>query len=255
VLALVGWIIVGIVTVGLLSLPKWLADLGWEKGGKWLKIARILNTIWIAIAGLITAYTFLVGAEKLLYEHALIALLGCASVAYIVCFYVAKSAAKQKTELTPKLAEQIIKQYGDALAREIPDDGLARYESFLPCPKERLKQAFKVMFAFLIEYEEMDQPYADHLLTGITYLGQFEPDEKARHINALRANGEPYWHEFDQFEMASRAEIDRFIEEVSALDSSDPLFHQQVYSLIGLEYSAKLRRSFREFYLESSGLR
>jgi hypothetical protein len=252
-MATVGWVLLAIVGLTVLSLPKVLIDVAWEKEGKWLIAAYIVNAICIALAGLAGLYAVITGASRLLDENWQVALLAGGATAFVIYFYIAKGEARQKTELTPKVAQEILRQFAEVLAEGTPEGEIARYESNLPCSKERIKQACKVVLAYLIEYDAISQDYATNLLSMVLHIGSFEPDDKAKRINTLKANGEPnWWKDFNQIDVATRTELDEFIEQVEALDSTDPLFHQHVYSLIGIEYSPRLKRSFREFYLEES---
>jgi hypothetical protein len=44
-----------------------------------------------------------------------------------------------------------------------------------------------------------------------------------------------------------RQEMDDFIAEVKTWDADEPLFHQRVYTLIGLEYSPAIEKKFGFF--------
>lgn len=204
---------------------------------------------WVGIAG---SYALIVGGAKLWDESWQIGLVSAAALAWVIYFYYAKDEANQKRELTPKLAEEIIRQYADAMVRSGEEEGTTRRESYLPCSKEKIKQACKLTLAFLIEHNSLNQQYTNELLSTIMYLDSFVPDDKAERINSNRSLKNKEYADYCTSMISSeiRFEMDEFIEQVEALDSIDPLFHQKVYTLIGLEYSPAVKKKHWDDYWE-----
>lgn len=151
--------------------------------------------------------------------------------------------------MTIQEADEIVTGYGAALTRGCPDKGVARYESYLPCSKDRIKKAFKLTFAFLIEHNAFTRELQDSLFNSIIFLEQFVPDAVARRINVSHLN-HSFDKEYQTFATSNMVnfvilrEMEEFIAAVRGLDSSDPLYKQRIYTMIGLEYSPPKKRSF-----------
>lgn len=233
--------------------PKFLIDVAWEREGRWLTVAWVVNVLCMVVAVPAGGYALIVGAVKLSEKSWPTFLVSAGALAFVIYFYVAKGRAKEKTELTPKLAAEIIEQYADAMARGTPDGGIARYESYLPCSKDRIKQACKLSLAFLIEHHSLKQEYVRLLLSTIAGLSSFVPDEKAKRINANRTPANEEYRQFSDSMIGReiRREMDEFIEQVEAMDTCDPLFHQRVYTLIGLEYFPSVKQKFSDAYWDA----
>lgn len=150
--------------------------------------------------------------------------------------------------MTPERAEEIVCQYGAALANIGSEKGIAKCESNLPCPRDQIKNAFKLVLAFLIEHESLTQAAKEQLLVPLTYLHWFVPDAQAKRINThhLNTTRDEEYRRFRSalFDREIVREMEQFINEVHRLDLDDPLFHQRVYTMIGLEYSPSKKRSF-----------
>ncbi len=90
--------------------PKLLIDLALERKGKWLTVVEFVNGLCIAIALLAGVYALLIGAVQLWDESWQAFLLSAGVLAFVIYFYIAKTEAERKTELTPKAAEEIVRQ-------------------------------------------------------------------------------------------------------------------------------------------------
>jgi hypothetical protein len=190
------------------SLPAWLIDIAWERKGKWLSAAWIITGLCMVIAGFSAVYALIVGIAKLWDENWRIGLVSAGAVAFIVYFYTVKDKTKQKTELTPKLADEIIKEYGAALENGLSGDGTAIRESTLPCPKEKVKQAFKLILAFQIDYHSLREEDRSHLVAGLMHLGRFVPDAQADLVNnGTRTLGDPAFNEFVDYQTSTSLAI------------------------------------------------
>ena len=137
-------------------------------------------------------------------------------------------------------AYRIVGQYGAALAKGPPDNGIARDESYLPCSKDKIVNAFKVVLAFEIEHRILTPKAADQLVAAAPYLGSFVADDKADRINNDHKRD---IHSEEHMEfirgMANREvlnDLESFIRRVQTLDRQDPLYRKKVFELIGLEY-------------------
>ena len=176
-----------------------------------------------------------------------VGLLWAGAIAYVAYFYISRAEAQRFRPLLPKDAERIVRAYGAALSRGSPDRGIARYDSYLPCSKDEIKQAVKLWLAFQIELGSLTKEPTENLLGAISFLNSFVPDEEAERIN--RSNGslenEEYWYFVENMVSSEiREEIDDFIKEVMMLDPVDALFHQKVYTLIGIPYSTSIEKQY-----------
>jgi hypothetical protein len=190
---------------------------------------------------------------------ALLILAGFGGLAFVIYFYAAKGnaqrEAERKTELRPKQAEEIVQQYGAALAKGCREGGIARYESYLPCSKAKIKQAVKLFLAWQIEHKSLLKEPTETLLGAVAALNSFLPDDQADRVNQSRRTPDDpeFWDAMKNvvsFEI--REEMDEFIAEVQKWDTNDPLFHQRVYTLIGLEYSSAIEKGYRDFFFDHS---
>lgn len=237
-----------------MTIPRLLVDSALEKGGKWLGAVEFISGLCIAVVVLVVGYALAIGTSELWDEVWYAFLISAGSLAFVIYFHIAKGEAKRKAEFTPKTAETIVQQYGAALAQGCPDGGIARYESYLPCSKEKIKQAFKLFLAYKIEYKSLTKEPTETLLGAISALNAFVSEEKANRINNSKPSleNEEYW-EFTKamFGLDVREEMDQFIIEIQGFDPDDPLFHQRVYTLIGLQYSPTIEKSYTDLFIES----
>jgi hypothetical protein len=170
-------------------------------------------------------------------------------------------------QLSLQRAEQIIEQYADALAREIPENGIARYESWLPCRPEIVAQAIKIICALDIQSKYLTQEARNNYGTAISSLSSFVPDEVAKRINATRnlsaqekfeQHNSDALRELDSFRdkkdegLNLRIELENFIADVEQIDPKDPLYYQRAYTLAGAEYLAPSKK--RHFWQIFSGV-
>ena len=252
------WIVITLIAfVSPIFVSQLLVQHALEKKGNWLKFVELLNGICAFIAGMALLYVFVIGAGRLWDRSGWAFLVSAGTLAFVIYFYLAKTDAveseKRMGEFTPKQAEKIVQQYGAALARGCPEGHIARPETFLPCPKEKIKQAFKLVLAFEVEHKSLTQENAGQLLGAIMYLDSFVPDDKADRINQgagspLQPNTEYWDFTSTMVSIEIRREMDEFIEQVQDLDADDPLFHQRIYTLIGLPYSPRIEKSYWDIF-------
>ena len=249
------WLFLIFVVFGItVSLPRWFIDTAWERKGKWLSAAEAINGLCIFVAAVGIIGTLGAGLDRIFDPYFYELLLAAGALAFTVYFYIAKNEAKRAEKLkplTPKAANEIVRQYGEALARGCPDDGVARYASYLPCTREEIIQAFKLVLAFEIEHKSLTQKNYDLLVPAIMYLDSFVADDRADRINRGGRDFEnkEYWEFIPTMASAEiREEIDNFLTQVEAMDSEDTLFHQRVYTLIGLPYSPDIEKKYWNIY-------
>lgn len=158
-------------------------------------------------------------------------------------------------------AEKIVQSYGGALVLGTEGE-IARYESWLPQPKETIIKAVKLWLSFLIQNDSLTKQYFDKLVCPVMSLDTFVEDNKAQKINNTvrlykkkdssqrpSANDMEELGEFIKLNFGGVAilhDLQDFVEEVGKLDKVDQLFHQRVYTLIGLEYTPEKRKAFYE---------
>jgi hypothetical protein len=257
-LILLGWILVGLYSIHLFTSTE---DTPYKGGFVFAGLALFLLSA-VTTAALRAAfrlilepsfthlYSLLVNREFLVL---VIIYLGAVCFSYGVKVKELTDERVESVTMTPTEAETIVQQYGAALARGTPiESGIARYESYLPCSKERIKQAFKIFLAFQIEYQSLGKESTENLLGALSGLNAFVPAETADRINnsGHSLEDKEYW-EFTQamFGLDIRQEMDDFIGEVRGLDKDDPLFHQRVFTLAGLPYSPKVEKGYIETFL------
>jgi hypothetical protein len=83
----------------------------------------------------------------------------------------------------------IIEKYINALAKGIENNGIARYQSLLPCSKEKIHDAFKIFLAHSIHNRPLPSVIFEKYLEASLYIDDFIEDEKAKIINELHALG------------------------------------------------------------------
>jgi hypothetical protein len=152
-------------------------------------------------------------------------------------------------------AREIVNLYGGALSK-LKDGEISRKVSLLPTDKETIIKATKLFVAYLIEFESLDKQAEDALIVSLSGIGTFVPDDRAMKINEavklIRSGVTEHEEEkkiFGEFitEMDGTniiQDVEEFINSVYALNREDPLFHQRVYTLAGIEYSPSKKKSF-----------
>lgn len=161
-------------------------------------------------------------------------------------------------------ANQIADQYAAALARHMPKNGIARFESWLPCPPEIVIQAIKIACAIGIQSRSFSQELRSGYGTAISSLSSFVPDEKAQRINStcnwsadekFEQRNSDAFRELDAFRngrgegLNRRNDFENFIGQLEQADPSDPLFLQHAYNLAGSEYVApEQKRGFWQIF-------
>lgn len=156
-------------------------------------------------------------------------------------------------QISVRRAEEIVEQYANVLARPIPNGGIARPESSLPCAPDVVVQAIKISCALEILSQTLTPQIRNGFGTAISSLSSFVPDHKAVMINQVAK-----WSSDEKFERRStpefieleafrgrmdygfklRADLEAFINQVVQFDLHDPLYFQRAYTLAGAEYSA-----------------
>jgi ribosomal protein L16 Arg81 hydroxylase len=149
-----------------------------------------------------------------------------------------------------------IKKYGSAF--ENPNnEGIARYESWLPCSKDSIILAFKLLFAHLIEHQQLSQQRFDELIVPLMAIDSFVDDQQASEIDRIHKRLEVNQVTSEELEtytlymkksFSSKETVDHMIDYVNLvlkLDPTDSLYHQKICTYAGIEYSDEIRNSFR----------
>lgn len=170
-------------------------------------------------------------------------------------------------QLSVSKAEEIVEQYANALSRQIPDSGIARPESWLPCPPDVVVQAIKISCALDILSKTMTPDIRNGFGTAISSLSSFVPDAKATMINKtatwsidekFEKRDSQEFLELEAFRGRSaygfklRCDLENYIDQVAQLDLQDPQYFQRAYALAGVEYSTPAKK--RSFWRIFSGV-
>ena len=160
-------------------------------------------------------------------------------------------------QISVSKAEEIVEQYANALARPIPNSGIARSESWLPCASDVVVHAIKISCALEILSQTFTPDIRNGFGTAISSLSSFVPDDKAKMINEatnwgadekLEKRNSAELLELEEFRsrigygFKLRSEFESFIDQVQQLDLHDPLYFQHVYRLAGAEYSVPAKK-------------
>lgn len=145
-------------------------------------------------------------------------------------------------------AEKVVNDYGAALASGNEGE-FARKISSLPANKDTIIKAYKLFIAHYIEYDILTEEIGNQLVLALCGINIFVTDSEAQTINSsasLRKVGvpadDPRIRNSVQFMMKNGYdgvlfdEINEFIGQVQDLNKEDPLYHQRIYTLAGVEY-------------------
>jgi hypothetical protein len=166
--------------------------------------------------------------------------------------------------LSIKDAQEIVDQYATALTRSIPDNGIARYMSWLPCTPEKIIQSFKILVAFEIQQQAMPKDLKNQFGSALSALPSFISDTKAQQINKFRnkSSSERFelrntqtYQDLDDFSTESglqgfiiHSDFEDFLSMVEGFDLGDPLYFQRAYTLAGVEYVPPRKRRFWQLF-------
>lgn len=163
---------------------------------------------------------------------------------------------KEGMNMTLQEAITTIKKYGSAF--ENPNnDGIARCESWLPCSKNSIVLAFKLLFAHLIEHQQLSQERFDELIVPLMAIDSFVDDQQAIEIDEIHKRLEADQLTSGELEkytlymkksFSSKETVDHMIDYVNLvlkLDPADSLYHQKICTYAGIEYSEEIQKSFR----------
>lgn len=140
-------------------------------------------------------------------------------------------------KMTLTEAAKIVQEYGNALQKRAPGPvGPAKFESFLPCPHAKIKQAAMLRLAEAYESGCLSQPMLEGFRTALMFLHHFVPDEKAKRINGEIDPTERREFMRQLTNYAVLDEIQSFMESLKTLSINDPSFWRKVYTRVGLDY-------------------
>lgn len=158
--------------------------------------------------------------------------------------------------MTLQEAITTIKKYGSAFENQ-NKEGIARYESWLPCPKQNIILAFKLLFAHLIEHQQLSQKRFDELIVPLMAIDSFVDDQQGNEIDRIHkrleadqiTSGElEKYTSYMKRSFSSKETVDHMIDYVNLvlkLDPTDSLYHQKICTYAGIEYSDEIQNSFR----------
>jgi ribosomal protein L16 Arg81 hydroxylase len=158
--------------------------------------------------------------------------------------------------MTLQDAITVIKQYGNAFENH-NENGIARYESWLSCPKQNIVLAFKLVFAHLIEHRQLSQTRFDRLIVPLMALDSFVSNEEAQQIDRIHKRLENNQVTVDELEIyalymkksfTSEQTVTHmvdFVNLIMKLDPQDSLFYEKVCTFAGIEYTTEVEESLR----------
>lgn len=173
--------------------------------------------------------------------------------------------------MTLQDAEKIVREYGSVLTKESAADGHAFCVSHLPVSHQRIVQAMKLWLAHDIKNNSLTHAFRNEVESAASRLPYFIDDEEACRINMMcrrssqkesndlsteefiaRAKADVVMHEWMMQAqirgLSLRSDLSDFIARVEKFEPADSLYWQRVYTLAGLEYSSKIKRSFWDFF-------
>jgi hypothetical protein len=158
--------------------------------------------------------------------------------------------------MTLQEAIATIKKYGSSFENS-NNEGIARCESWLPCSKHSIILAFKLLFAHLIEHQQLSQQRFDELIVPLMAIDSFVDEQQAIEIDGIHKRLEADQVTSGELEkytlymkksLSSKETVDHMIDYVNLvlkLDPTDSLYHQKICTYAGVEYSEEVRNSFR----------
>jgi hypothetical protein len=138
--------------------------------------------------------------------------------------------------MTTARAEELIRKYGDALAKK-PKGALARKRSDLPAPPHEILLAAKITIAFLEEHNQLSKEIQDQLIRALIWLPSFIDDHVANGVNQGDPNFDDIRSSYSNLiaECASGGYIgwtlNNFVKAIKELDHADPLYGHWLRSL------------------------
>lgn len=154
-------------------------------------------------------------------------------------------------------AKLIIDKYINALAKGIENNGIARYQSILPCSKEKIFDAFKIFLAHSIHNKPLPSEIFEKYLEVSLYIDHFIEDEKAKIINELHAMGS--YKEIMKDESKSKIffdyranisavnkylELVTFTNKIKELDCHSSDYCKKIYDLAEIKYYEDYENDF-----------
>jgi hypothetical protein len=154
-------------------------------------------------------------------------------------------------------AKYIIDKYISALAKGTAPNGIARYQSLLPCSKEKIYDAFKIFLAYSIKHNSYPPEILGKYIASSAYVTSFINDDHVEIFDEMFAQNKLYLIEKDDQEsnifiqywesMLSVDEFDKitsFVEKIQKLDLKDRYYCRKVYELAGLKYYSDYEDDF-----------
>jgi len=158
-------------------------------------------------------------------------------------------------------AENIVTGYASAVAKGFLDRDLVRYESCLPCSKDRIISAYKIFFAYVIKFKTLSRDdFKKHLMI-LNYIDTFVEDSQAIKINnfwKLDAAAKKELQEQDpeitrlctnysDHIVISKGyeDVINFVQEAQKLDCHSQFYCRRIYELAQIKYQPRYENIFR----------
>ncbi|NMC27201.1 MAG: hypothetical protein GYA42_03535 [Syntrophomonadaceae bacterium] len=158
-------------------------------------------------------------------------------------------------------AENIVNGYAAAVAKGFLDRDLVRYESWLPCSKDRIVSAYKIFFAYVIKFKTLSRDdFKKHLMI-LNYIDTFVEDAQATKINVfwkLDTDAKKEFQEqypeitplckyYSDHILISKGyeDVINFVQEVQKLDCHSQFYCRKIYELAQIKYLPRYEKFFR----------
>jgi hypothetical protein len=151
----------------------------------------------------------------------------------------------------------IVKKYIDAVAMGSPNGGIARYESLLPCSKERIVDALKIFLGYAIKNKTFPDDIFWKYVEIVSCINQFIKDEIADIINEMhglkdlklisqhKEKAEIFFENRSRlFSSNEFNEMMDFINKVQKIEIDDKNYCIKVYEYAGIKYYPDYEEDF-----------
>lgn len=157
-------------------------------------------------------------------------------------------------------AEEIVNGYAAAVARGVKNGNLVRYQSWLPCPKDRIVTAYKIFLAYVIKFKTISRDdFKKHFMI-LNYIDSFVEDAEAKRINSYWQLDDTAKHLFcktepelahicriysDHMQISARYdEVVNYVQKIQNLDCYSQMYCRKIYELANVSYSSRYEKYF-----------
>jgi hypothetical protein len=154
-------------------------------------------------------------------------------------------------------AEEIIEKFVEVLAIGTKTNDIARYQSLLPCSKDKIFDAFKIFLANAIKFNSFPSNILDNYIAIVPTVNQFIDDDiadilnemhKLKDLKLISQDKEKARIYFDNrtklFSTIEYNNILDFISGIKKLRNDDPQYCKKIYDLAGLRYYPDYEKDF-----------